>query len=178
MFCFNFQTNTWSPVWDVDGVVITTSAVRGTQVSLTEPQELLIGPKFGSGGYIWKLNENVNTNDAIVFNAVLRFNSVMIAPPGQTTVLEAVITEASVQPTVTALMQEISGTALGTAEVQNEPPGLDATTTLSSKRHYLSPLPVPTVCRHFQIELAWDAVDDAAELYAIGFTHNPSRIQQ
>lgn len=169
MFCYNFNNGTWSPVWTAPDSTVSIGAIGNVQTSVGQ-QNLLIGPKSGLDGYIWKLNTAINTDDGIPFNAFLQFGSFVIAEPDSLMNLEHLTVEATAQPTVSLLMNEISGTPSGTMEVTEDRPIFATATTIHARRFNPMLSSFSTACRHFQARLAWGAVDDSAELYGFGFT--------
>lgn len=176
MFCYNLKTGTWSTPWAVSGTALTAGPIMSLQTS-AGTYDVLLGPKSGSNGYIWKMDETAHRDDGSeTYATSLTFGNFMIANPTEMADLEGVVTESIVQPTVTILMNEISGAPGGSASVVNEPALLDATTTYVSKLHRFDLSTFPQMGRHLRIKMAWSAANEARALYSFGFKFRGSEV--
>lgn len=171
---FNVMTNSWSPVWEADGINVTIQMVQSIQTSLSE-FELILGPREGFSGYLWKQDDSIHTNDTEVYGGSLVF-SFMLAGPKDWSALEWISVEASVVPKrVSILVNEIDGTMTPMTVRVGDPPLLPDSTTLASLVYYPHTTDVVRRARRLQIEIEFEAVDDAAELYGLGFGHGDPR---
>jgi len=168
IFRFSVTNGTWSPVWRFEGTTVSTRLIKSVQTELGIFR-LIVAPRLNFDGFLWFLDEEATTDDGIEFSPFVQFGSFVLTDPGKITALNSIVTEASRQPTVSLLLQEVSGTPGGVMEVQSEPPLLTQPTTFASHRHYINRSTFPSACRHFQVRLTWPTDDETDELYGLGF---------
>lgn len=168
---YSLNVGTWSTPWTANESNFSYGAIKAIETAVGE-WNLLIAPRPNMNGYIWKESTTDRREDGTAYQWNIR-GHITIAELGSIAGLRNITTESAVTaPTVTLLTQAISGTTASGVTVVPEPPILTDTTTLISKRHYPSTTNQVLQCRHFDYDLAWDAANDASELYGLGFEYD------
>jgi hypothetical protein len=96
-----------------------------------------------------------------------------VAPPGQVARIDDILLQlmpVGTYPTVSVLLNEISGSFTALPNPVNDPPSLAASSTVTQKRHYLksAQTPLPQQANHLQIKVSFVAENTRSELLALG----------
>jgi len=166
---FSMNNSCWSPVFQpVSGL----KAIGSVETS-TNNWTLQVGRSSGSG-YILKRDTTVFTDDGSAYSSYATIGSLVLAPPRQVAVLNSVLIEASATgtyPTVSVLLNEISGSFTALPNPVADPPQLAASSTLWMKRHDLKAAasPLPQHVRHLQVKIDFGNTDTVQnELLGLG----------
>lgn len=168
---YNLNFNAWSPTAQPVGGI---GAIASIETS-TASYNLLMGRPTASG-YILKRDTSLYTDDGTTYTANAIIGTLTLAPPGQLATIGSVQVEAmpvGTYPTVSVLLNEISGSFIPLPNPANDPPQYDGTafasTTVWSKRHYLKSAakPLPTQIKHLQIKVSFAAENAKGELLGV-----------
>lgn len=132
-------------------------------------KSLLVG--LNTTGQIMQRDLTTNSDNGTPYLANFVIGSLVFAQPNQCAEIESITTEAlaiGTKPAVGVLGDEISGAFELLTIPENDPPFLNAATSVYANRWYLSQLSQPAWLRHMQIEVSWPAENAANELIAIG----------
>jgi hypothetical protein len=160
-------TPVWSPKATVD-VGIGALASMETSAGVIQ---LLVGKTSVGPVLVRSLTTFSDNGSAYTWNATV--GSILLATPGKLAEVESITTEmnnvasAATQCTVSVLLDEISGAFEALPVGVNDPPQLATSTSVLSKRFYLSQGTVPPVCRHLQIQVAGGAATTKDEILAL-----------
>lgn len=175
---YGLEEGTWSPIWDFSASnFVTTGAIAAIMTDIGV-WDVLVAPKSGSNGFIWKHDENVFTDDGFTYEAFGVIGNLTIAEPGQLANLNNISVKATVQPTISILMGEISGTFATLTNVVDEPFKTPAVSHVS-KRYDVISGGVTYQGENFQLKFAWDGggdAGDAAELLTLNFNATPAPV--
>lgn len=156
---------TWAPFAQIIGGV---EAAQSIEVS-PGLHKLLLGP-VGTG-HILKRDLSVNSDNGAAYPAFGTIGSLVLAQPGQIAPVSFITTDAIAQgshPSISVLMDEISGTFDTIDNPTPDPPQLEPSGTVYSDRFWLmdtnSPEDNPALCRHMQIKFSWPVEDKPNEL--------------
>lgn len=162
----------WSPFATITGGC---KMVQSVEVS-PGIKKLLVGAT--TGGQVIRqrdltLYTDVVSGVATAYNAQFTMGSIVLAHPGELAVLkflEADFSGVSYQPTISFLLNEISGTFTSfTAAPQFDPPSLYGNTitpsSYSPNRYYFSGVAAPVRCRHLQIKVDLGTNSTGSEIY-------------
>ncbi len=101
--------------------------------------------------------------------------SLLLSPPGTVSILESILLDTipvagSAGPTVSVLLNEISGTFVTLPNPVNDPPLLPATTSITSSRYYLraATTPLPQQVKHLMVKIAFSTENYAATIMTLG----------
>ena len=163
---YSVAMGSWSPVAQPVGGV---NCISSIEVS-TGNSRLMMGRTAGSG-YILNRDTTVFSDDGTAFSANVVVGSLIVAPPREVTVISSVVLEAmpvGTYPTVSVLLNEISGTFTALPNPVPDPAQLAASTTVLMKRHDLkaAQTPLPQHVRHLQVKIAFAA--EAAQNEVLG----------
>jgi len=144
---------TWSPQ-------ATVSFGFSSLVSIeTSPgvHQLLIG---GNDNKVYTRNTSVFSDNGVAYSAFVTIGSLVLAQPGQMAEVSSITTElqkVGTVPTVSVLMEEISGPFETLPSPIDDPPRLKPSNTVMSKRYHLSNAqpPVAALCRHMRIKVTF-----------------------
>lgn len=159
------QTPIWSPKATVTGGCNAIASIE------TSPgvKTLLVG-STGGGSVLYR-NLNSFSDNGTSYTWFATIGSIVLALPGLLAVAESITTEMvaseSTQCAVAVLLDEISGSFETLPSSVPDPPQLSTSTSVLSKRFYLSQGTVPPVCRHMQVKLSGGAVATQDEVLAI-----------
>lgn len=133
---------------------------------------LIVGSPTG-GSQLLKRSLAIFTDNGTPYDAFFVMGSIMLAHPGQRALLkfiEADFSGVAFKPTVSYLLNEVSGTF--TPFVQNpvfDPPSIYGTqfspASYSPNRYYFSGNAALAVCRHMQIKVDFGTTSNGDELY-------------
>lgn len=146
----------WSPVAMPVGGIGALGSVETSQNIWT----LCAGRAAGSG-YILGRNQSVFQDDGVSYPAFMTVGSLIIAAPGKQGELTAVLLEATpvgTYPTISILLNEVSGTFVALPNPVADPPKLSDSTSIWMKRHYLKSAQTPLASnqvRHCQIKITF-----------------------
>jgi hypothetical protein len=173
VYRYNIAKDAWSPKATYTSV----KAIKSIAVADGD-YRLLFGKATGSG-YIYYRDLTTWQDDGSSFAAYATVGTIVIAPLGKTAGLEAVSIERTAtgtDPTVSVLLNEISGTFTGIGvNPANDPPQLPRSSTVIANRHYLkfASSPLPELVRHLQVKIAFASENAKNEL--LGFALLPKQ---
>jgi hypothetical protein len=135
-------------------------------------KKLLVGSPNCSG-QILERNLNLYTDNGTMYDAYFVMGSIMLAHPGQLCILkflEGDFSGVKYQPTISYLLNEISGTFTAMSTVpQFDPPSLYGTSlspqSYSPNRYYFSGTGSLARCRHLQIKVDFGETGNGDELF-------------
>ena len=133
---------------------------------------LLVGAAVG-GQNILKRSLSVFTDNGTPYDANFTMGGIMLAHPGQRALLKFVemdFSGVSYQPTISYLLNEISGTFTPfTTNPVFDPPSIYGTTitptSYSPNRYYFSSTGSLAVCRHLQVKVDFGTTSNGDEMY-------------
>jgi hypothetical protein len=155
---------TWSPFASIVGGV---NAVKSIE---TTPgvKKLLLGPT--SSGPILMRDLTTNADNSTAYGAFFTIGNIVLAQPGQVAEVAFITTDSlaiGTKPTISVLLDEISGEFDLLEEATNDPPQLEPSGTLYSQRFFLLRGDETAKCRHLQISVTWPVENFASELYSM-----------
>ena len=164
------------PVWSPFAVI--TGGVKMVQSVETSPgvKQLLAGGT-AAGDNILARNLSVYTDEGVTYNATFTMGSITLAHPGQLALvkfLEFDFSGISFQPTISYLLNEISGTFVSFVNGVNgvpqfDPPSIYGETVIPSSyspnRYYFSSNASLARCRHMQVKVDFGSTSTGDELY-------------
>jgi hypothetical protein len=162
---------TWCPFATIQGGA---KAVQSVEVS-PGVTKLLVGPT--TSGPILQRDYSVNTDNGTAYPAFGTLGSIVLAHPGQLAELVFVTLDSTAvgsHPTVSTLIDEISGTFESMPSYVPDPTQLPASTTLYGDRFYFSQTQQPAICRHLMLKFSWPAENYANELLAMTIFGGPT----
>jgi hypothetical protein len=170
VFRYNIAKDAWSPKATYSSVKCVKS------ISVADGDYRLLLGKATASSYIFYRDLTTWQDDSASFSAYATVGTIVVAPLGRTApVLAALIerTAAGTDMTVSALLNEISGSFTTLANPVNEPTRLAASSTVVAKRHYLkgAASPLPEQIRHLQVKIAFASENAKNEL--LGFALLP-----
>jgi hypothetical protein len=154
----------WSPIAAIEG---NCKAVQSIEVT-PGVHKLLVGP-LGAGPILQR-DYSVFTDNGIAYPAYGIIGSLVLAQPGQVAELGFVTFDASrigTAPTISVLLDEISGDFQDLLSPAHDPPQLPPSLTLYAQRMYFSTTQAPAICRHMQVQFTWPAEAFANELLSL-----------
>lgn len=156
---------TWSPFAQI---VNGCQAVQSVEVSPGQ-YRLLIGPSVS--GPILQRDQTVYADNNFAYPAFATFGNIVLAQPGQMAELSSIVVDAVATgstPSISVILDEISGTFQPLLNYVNDPPALFPSTSLYSNRYYFSQNPSITAwCRHMQIKVSWPIEAYKNEIYTM-----------
>lgn len=161
------QTPVWSPKANITNGA---GAIASIQVT-PGIKRLLIGQT--STGPVLFRDITTFTDNGTPYTWSATIGSILLVTPGMLAETESVTTEMNnsasnaTQCGVGVLLDEISGAFETLSLSVPDPPQLATSTSVLSKRFYLSQGTVPPVCRHIQLQLTGTAVATEDEILAI-----------
>jgi hypothetical protein len=169
MYRYSLAMNCWSTVYQPVGGVGCISSLETT----TATYKLLLGRPTASG-YILGRDTTVFSDDGTAYPAWATVGSLVLSPPGEVAKIDAVLLEMmpnGTYPTVSVLLNEVSGSFVPLPNPVPDPPELSASpsTTLLMKRHYLkaAQTPLPQLVRHMQVKFTFATEAAANELLGL-----------
>jgi hypothetical protein len=162
----------WSPLATIVGGATAVVSVE------TSPgvHQLLIGQ---SNGTVLVRNYSVFSDNSTPYSAFATIGSLVLAKPGQLALLDSIVVELQnrgTPPSVSLLLDEISGTFEQLVKAENDPPNLAPSQTVMSKRWWLSQGNLPAFCRHIQLKLSF--VTEAVKNEVLTVTEIGSLVQE
>lgn len=160
------------PVWSVFAAITNgCKMVQSVEVS-AGIKKLLVGP-VTSNQSILKRDLTVFTDNGVPYGAFFVMGSIVLAHPGQLAILKFVefdFSGVSYQPTISYLLNEISGTFTPfTAAPQFDPPSLYGKTvtptSYSPNRYYFLGNASLARCRHLQLKVDFGTTSVGDEMY-------------
>jgi len=142
----------WSPKAAITGGM---KCVKSVEVT-PGVHKLLLGP--ASSGPILMRDNSVFTDNGTPYTAFATVGSIVLAQPGQLAELKFLTTESTTggtAPTVSVLLDEISGTFESLPVGVSDPPFAPGSSTVNALRYYFSQGASPAFCRHLQIKFTW-----------------------
>lgn len=163
---FSIAMGCWSTVAQPVGGVKCLSSIEVT----TGNYRLMMGRPTASG-FILSRDTTSFVDDGSAYAANVVIGSLIVAPPRQTAKVESILLEAmpvGTYPTVSVLLDEISGAFTALPNPVPDPPMLAASSTVLMKRHDLKAAkkPLPQNIRHLQIQIAF--ATEAAQNEVLG----------
>jgi hypothetical protein len=171
MFRYSISLGSWSTVYQPVGGCGALSSIEATTATF----KLLMGHVTGNN-YIYARDLTTNADDGTPFPCSVIIGSIVLASPSQVAEIESVLLEAyqiGTYPTVSVLLNEISGTFTPLPNPVNDPPLLPASTSLWSKKHYIAGAQARlarTEVRHLQVKLDFIAEDAATEVMGLAIS--------
>jgi hypothetical protein len=112
-------------------------------------------------------------DDGATYPAWAVVGSIIVAPPRQVAVVNSVLLETmpvGTYPTVSVLMNEVSGNFVTLPNPVPDPPQLPPSKSVKMMRHDLlaNQAAMPLYARHLQVKIAWPAEDARNELLTLG----------
>lgn len=169
---YSIAMSCWSPVFQPVGGC---SAIGSIEVS-TGNWRLLMGRDVVSG-YILDRDPNTFSDDGTSFTAFFTVGSLVVSPAGKTATVNNILTQVmpvGTYPTVSVLINEVSGTFTALPNPTGDPSEYSGTTleskTVLMKRHALKSAqkPLATHVEHLQVKISIPAEATANELLALG----------
>jgi hypothetical protein len=166
---YSIAMQSWSPVAQPVGGVRAISSIETS----TSVWTLLAGRTSGSG-YILGRSLAAFNDDGVTYSGFITVGSLILAPPGKTARADAVLAEVmpvGTYPTISVLLNEVSGAFVALPNPVADPPKLANSTTVRMKRHYLKSAASPLAqgeIRHLQIKVNFVAEDAKHELLGLG----------
>ncbi len=156
----------WAPFATITNGV---KAVQSIEVS-PGVHKLLLGPT-GSGN-ILKRDLTTNADNGTAYTAYGIIGSIVLANPGQIAEVESIIVDSmatGTRPSISVLMDEISGTFNSIEHYEDDPAQLPPSATTYNQRFYVMDVAndVPALCRHMQIRWDWPAENAANEILSM-----------
>lgn len=172
---FDLTTETWSTPFEIEVTCGYVGSIL-TAMSSGEPTfNLLIAPALGTSGFLWYLDDTVNTDDGTAYTASLTFGRIF-ANPGETATFDSIYMEGSdagTPPQCSILPQEISGQFAPLQPPVNDPYNLSEPGSYKTKRYWPNTTQKSQIMRYLQVKFDWKAEDTADELYSIGIEATP-----
>jgi hypothetical protein len=170
VYRYNIAKDAWSPKASYSSVKCVKS------IAVADGDYRLLSGKATASSYIFYRDLTTWQDDSASFSAYATVGTIVVAPLGRTaSVLAALIerTAAGTDMTVSALLNEISGSFTTLANAVNEPTRLAASSTVVAKRHYLkgAASPLPEQIRHLQVKITFASENAKNEL--LGFALLP-----
>jgi hypothetical protein len=168
VYRYSASMQCWSSKYQPVGGV---KCVSSIEVS-TANYRLLMGRTAGSG-YILSRDTNTYSDDGSAYPAYAIVGSINVAPPRAVTVVNSIVLETypvGTYPTVSVLMNEISGTFVTIPNPVPDPPQLAGSTTVKMMRHDLlgNQSAMPLYARHLQVKITWATEAAKNELLGLG----------
>lgn len=154
---------TWSPFAAIQGGVKT---VQSIEVS-PGVKKLLLG--FPVTGPILNRDLTVWSDNSAPYEAFFVIGSIVLAQPGQVAELGFLTTDSvaiGTRPSISVLLDEISGPFEELARWKDDPPQLAPSQSIYAQRFYFAENESPNVCRHLQYRVGWVAEAVPSELLA------------
>lgn len=120
-----------------------------------------------SNGKILVRDYSVFSDNGVNYSAFATFGSVVLANPGFLAEVESITVElqnVGTLPAISVLVDEISGDFEDLINSVNDPPQLVTSTTIMSKRFYLSQSNLPAWLRHMQLKITFATEAERNEL--------------
>lgn len=159
------QTPVWSPKADFSVTLDGISAIGSMQVS---PGVIKLFVGQANNGPVLVRDLSVFSDDGVNYSWFAQFGSILLTTPGKLAETESVTVELNNNTgatvcSVSVLLEEIDGVFEDLPNSVDDPPQLQASTTVLSNRYYLSQGETPPVCRHMQVKLTGGTVDGAEQ---------------
>jgi hypothetical protein len=159
VYRYSMNMSCWSPVAQPVGGIGALGSIETTINTWT----LLSGLSAGSG-FILNRSLNTFTDSGSAYSAWAVLGSFILAPPRQVAVMNSVLIDCSTTgtyPTVSVLLNEISGSFTTLPNPVPDPPQLVASSTVYMKRHDLKAAgtPLPQHVRHCQVKIDFGNTD-------------------
>ena len=155
----------WSPKANIAGgckALVAMEPILGTH------QLMMGGTSTNEPVLVRDSSYSTFTDNGTAYAANFTIGSIVLAQPGQAAImrfLTAEFVKTGTSPTVSVLLNEISGTFENiSGYIVNDPPYLAAPSSLISNRYYFKQTvaggaPDPAICRHLQIEVDYGSTD-------------------
>jgi hypothetical protein len=169
IYRYSIALSAWSPVAQPVGGVRTIQSIETTAGTWS----LMAAPP--STGHIMRRTPGTFLDDGSTYAGFFTVGSLVLAPPRKTAKIESILAEVvpvGTYPTISVLLNEVSGTFTALPNPVADPPLLAASTTLLMKRHDLraAQTPLPLEVRHLQIKVSWPAENFKNELTGLGIS--------
>lgn len=156
---YSFNTSTWSALYQLAG----SGGVNCLKsIEVTAGNYALLAGRNGNAGYILYRNLTTFTDDSASlysWNAIV--GSIRLSQPGEDlAAVDSILYErmpVGSDPTVSVLVNDISGTFSTLPAATPEPPQLNASTGVIAKRLDMTASGAPTIVRHLQLKFAFPA---------------------
>lgn len=157
---------TWAPVATIVGGM---KAVASIEVS-PGVRKLLLGPT--TSGPILARDLTTNADNGTAYPAFFTIGSLVLAQPGQLAEVGFITTDSvavGTRPSLSVLMDEISGTFDPLTDIKDDPTDLAPSQTTYANRYSLLATAngTPALCRHMQIRCDWPAENKPNEVLSM-----------
>jgi hypothetical protein len=168
IYRFNTAMGSWSPVCQV---VNGAGVIKSIETS-TGNWTLLTGRTAGSG-YILGRSVSTFSDDSNTYDAYGTVGCIVLSPPGEVATVSGIVlerTSAGTDPTLSILLNEVSGTFVALPYPVQDPPLLTASTSIVMKRFYLKSAATPLAqqARFAQIKVDFSTQTVKNEIYGLG----------
>lgn len=156
--------NVWSPRALIQGGV---KAIASIEIAPGQ-KRLLLAPAAQAKPILMR-DSTMSQDNAVSYGATAIIGSIVMAQPGTRVGIQFITTEemaiAGSSPiSIGVLYDEISGAFTNLVKASNDPPNLDASKTVLTKRFWAMQNTKPALCRHMQTQVSWAAEPYANEL--------------
>lgn len=149
----------WSPFATVTGGISAIASIETTPGI----KKLL----YGQSTSVLARSTTLFRDNGTAYSAFLTLGSLVLAQPTQIAELESLTLElrnVGTLPAVAVLLEEISGSFETLTNSVNDPPLLAASSTVISKRFYITQSTKPVLCRHLQVKITFATENAKNEL--------------
>lgn len=168
IYRYSIALSAWCPVAQpATGV----SVIQSIETSTSNWTLLAYGAT--TGNHILARTPGTFLDDGSTYTGFFTVGSLIIAPPGKTAHIDMILLDTQpvgTYPTVSVLLDEISGTFTALPNPVADPPKLVASTTVIMRRHYLKAATAPLAqdIRHLQVRLDFIAENFKSEILGLG----------
>jgi hypothetical protein len=158
--------------WDTEHQVVNGAGAIASIEATNSVWKLFTGRTAGSG-YILARDTTTYQDDGSSYSAFAVVGTMVLAPPGQLAKIEYILTEVmpvGTYPTISVLLNEISGTFVPLPNPVSDPPRLTTSTSLTMKRHHLKSAATPLAeqLRLLQVKITFATENARSELLGLG----------
>lgn len=158
--------------WDTEHQVVNGAGAIASIETSNSVWKLFTGRTAGSG-YILARDTTTYQDDGSSYSAFAVVGTMVLAPPGQLAKIEYILTEVmpvGTYPTISVLLNEISGTFVPLPNPVPDPPRLATSTSITMKRHHLKSAATPLAeqLRLLQVKITFATENARSELLGLG----------
>jgi hypothetical protein len=181
LFISDGSTNLWRysvamSCWSTVAQPVAGVRAIGSIEATTNNWQLFIGRTAGSG-YLLNRDTSTYSDDGIAYSGFATVGSITVAPPHETATIEHVLLDTNAvgtYPTVSVLMNEISGTFAALPNPVGDPMPYAGTalqsSTVTMMRHDLkkATTPIAQKARHMQVKITLATEAQATKIWGLG----------
>jgi hypothetical protein len=168
---YSLATNSW----DTEHQVVNGAGAIASVQSTDGSWKLFTGRTSGSG-FILARDTTTSQDDGSSYSAFVTVGSFVVAPPGETAQIDAIFLQVmpvGTYPTVSVLLNEISGTFTALPNPVSDPPKVSSSpsTTVTMNRHHFGFATTPLArnqIQHMQVKITFAAENFRNELLGLG----------